>query len=91
MNPIAYHRPNSVTAHLARRISDDPMLILEQHPESAVGKDFVDNTFNCEQSFFRHEPTVRVRRDAQDRASRGYLALRMGRARKALKTFDIGW
>lgn len=71
MDPIADDRPNAVAAHLAGRVSDDPMLIVEHHPEPAVGEDLVDNTFNYEQFFFCHKPIVRVRRDAPDRASRG--------------------
>jgi catechol 2,3-dioxygenase-like lactoylglutathione lyase family enzyme len=50
---------------------DNPVLIVEHHPEPAIGKDLVHNTFNCKQFFFRHKPIVRVRRDAPDKASRG--------------------
>jgi hypothetical protein len=47
------------------------MLIVEHHPEPAIGQDLVHNTFNRKKFFFRHKPIVRVRRDAPDRASRG--------------------
>jgi hypothetical protein len=47
------------------------MLIVEHHPEPAIGQDLVHNTFNRKKFFFRHKPIVRVRRNALDRASRG--------------------
>lgn len=71
MNAIADDRPDAVTAHLAGRVSNNPMVIVEHHPEPAIGQDLVHNTFDCKQFFFRHKPIVRVRRDAPERASRG--------------------
>ena len=71
MNAVADDGPNAITTHLTGRVGDDPALIIEHHPKPPVGQDLVDNTFNRKQFFFRHMPIVRVRRDAQDRASRG--------------------
>jgi len=60
VNPVADDRSNAITPHFAGRVSDDPALIIEHHPKPPVGQDLVDNTFDREQFFFRHQPIVLV-------------------------------
>ena len=58
MDAVPDNRPNAISAHFAGRVSDDPALVVEQHPKSAIRQNFVNNTFDREQFFFRHKPIV---------------------------------
>jgi hypothetical protein len=54
MDPIADHRADAEFPHLARRVSDDPVLVLEENAKPAVGQNLVDLTLQGHESFFGH-------------------------------------
>src|SRR6478752_3253296 len=51
MYPVADDRADAVFAHLARRIGDDPVLVVERDAETSVGHDLVDQPFHREECF----------------------------------------
>src|SRR4051794_32020713 len=51
VDSIADDRPDSIAAHLAGRISNDPDVVIEHDSESAVRHDLVDDTFDGEEVF----------------------------------------
>lgn len=46
MHPISHHRADAKLAHLARRVGDDLVLVVEQNREAPIGEDFLDKTFH---------------------------------------------
>jgi hypothetical protein len=90
MNAVANNRPNAMPPHLARRVGDNPAVIVEEHPKQTVRQDLVNDAFDRKQIFLGHKPLVLVCRDAlsgQHVASWRY----GGRARNAPETVDSGW
>jgi len=63
VNSVAHDRTNAKAAHFPGGIGDDPILIIEQNPEPAIRQNFVDNSLDGEQFFFRQSLSVLVRRD----------------------------
>src|SRR5689334_11315283 len=51
---VAYTRSNAEFAHLARRVSEDLMVVIEFHPKIAIGQNLGDRPVKLEQLFFRH-------------------------------------
>lgn len=54
MDPIANDGPDSIAAHLAGCISNDPDVIIEHDPKPSVRHDLVDDTFDGEKFFLGH-------------------------------------
>ena len=71
VDPIADDGSDSIAAHLAGRISNDPDVVIEHDSEPAVRHDLVDDTFDGEKFFLGHGYPIPIRRHALDRALRG--------------------
>src|SRR3546814_12404019 len=54
MNAITHDRANAVAPHFPGRVSDNALLVVEQHAKTAVRQYFVYLAFNDEEFFFRH-------------------------------------
>jgi len=68
VNAVAHDRSNAKAAHLAGRVSDDPILIVEQDREPAVRQYLFDNPLNGEQFFFCHaDPSLFAERPMSGR------------------------
>src|SRR5512139_1712610 len=53
-NPVAHDRPDAKLAHLAGRVGDDPMVVLQHDAEATIGEDFVDLAFEGQKILFGH-------------------------------------
>ena len=53
MDTVTHDRSDAVAPHLAGRVGDDPGVILQRHPKSAIGQYLVDDAFDGPQLFFR--------------------------------------
>ena len=53
-NPVAHNRTNAEFPHLARCVSDDPVVVFQHYAKTAIGQDFVDLAFESQKLFFGH-------------------------------------
>src|SRR5262249_36171283 len=53
-HPVAGERPDAVLLHLARRVGEHHMLVIQFHAIVAVGEDLDDGPLEFEHFFLRH-------------------------------------
>lgn len=75
MYAVAYDRSDTVSAHLACRIADDAVLIIEGDAEPAVGQDLVDLALHQNELFLRQ-----IESYAYKKNSRGFIPQRSQRS-----------
>jgi len=56
LNTIAHDGPDAETPHLARRVSDNPVIILQEDAEAPVRENFIDQAVEGHQILFGHDP-----------------------------------
>lgn len=52
MDPVAHDRADAKFAHLASRVGDNLVLVIEQDGEASIGENFLDDAFDRQQFFF---------------------------------------
>lgn len=55
MHPVADNGADAEAPHLAGRVGDDAMFVIQHHGKAAVRQDLFDDTFDGEQFFLRQE------------------------------------
>jgi hypothetical protein len=68
MDPVADHRTDAETPHLAGGVGDDPVIVVERHSETAIGENLVDQPFDGEQFFLGQANVLAKSSAAQNRA-----------------------
>jgi hypothetical protein len=65
MNPVAHDGADAEFAHLPRRVSDDPVVILEDDAKAPIRENFIDQALEGQEILFGHQVQAAVRLTAE--------------------------